>query len=75
MVALPFYHVTLRTSKPKSRKYPKVLVTAGDHLRKRRLDLGLEQHFVASLLQVCTSCNCLTLGDRFGQRIIPKELD
>jgi transcriptional regulator with XRE-family HTH domain len=55
MVALPFCHVTLRGQKPKSAKYPKAVVTAGDHLRKRRLDLGLEQRVVASILQVGTS--------------------
>jgi transcriptional regulator with XRE-family HTH domain len=55
MVALPFCHVTLKTSKPKSSKYPKILVTLGDHLRKKRLDLGLAQRVVASILRVSTS--------------------
>jgi transcriptional regulator with XRE-family HTH domain len=55
IVALPFCHVSLKTSKPKSRKYPTFLATAGDDLRKKRLDLGLEQRAVASLLRVSTS--------------------
>ena len=43
MGALPFIHISLRASKPKSSEYPKELKTLGDHLRKRRLDLKLLQ--------------------------------
>ena len=39
--------MTLRASKPLPRSYPQALVTIGDHLRKRRLDLGLLQREVA----------------------------
>ena len=36
--------------------YPKILITLGDHLRKKRLDLKLEQKDVAKLLNIsaCT---------------------
>lgn len=36
--------------KPKLKEIPKVLVTIGDHIRKRRLELGLLQKDVAALL-------------------------
>ncbi len=39
---MPFCHVTLRGQKPLSPAYPRELRTLGDHLRKRRLDLGLQ---------------------------------
>ena len=59
MVALPFCHVRLTARKPLSPAYPRVLRTLGDHLRKRRLDLGLLQRHVAEQLQVqqMTLCN------------------
>jgi len=47
---LPFCH-TLTTCTPK-RGYPKQLNHLGDHLRKRRLDLGLTQQEVATQLGV-----------------------
>jgi len=37
---------------PLPRSYPQVLTTIGDHLRKRRLDLGLLQREVAERLGV-----------------------
>ena len=40
--------------KPLSGAYPKHLVTLGDHLRKRRLDLNLFQKDVAAMLGVDT---------------------
>lgn len=53
--ALPFCHVSLAASRPPSRAYPKELKTLGDHLRKRRLDLGLLQKDVARRLGVDTA--------------------
>jgi transcriptional regulator with XRE-family HTH domain len=41
--------------RPKSPNYPKELVTLGDHIRSRRLDLGLEQGAVASQIGVSTA--------------------
>ncbi len=56
-VALPFGMVTLNTQKPS--KIPKILKTIGDHIKKRRLELGLFQMEVASILGVdeCTITN------------------
>jgi transcriptional regulator with XRE-family HTH domain len=57
--ALPFCHLRLSTQKPKSSVYPKELKTLGDHIRRRRLDLGLLQRQVAQLISVdvMTICN------------------
>jgi transcriptional regulator with XRE-family HTH domain len=44
--------LTLKTQKPKSLKYSKQLNTLGDHIRKRRLDLGLFQRQVAEQIGV-----------------------
>jgi transcriptional regulator with XRE-family HTH domain len=52
---LPICHVTLSATKPRDRAYPPVLKTIGDHLRKRRLDLGLLQREVADQIGV-TNC-------------------
>ena len=45
--------------KPKSSKYPKTLITIGDHIRKKRLDSKLLQQDVARLIGVteCTVTN------------------
>ena len=51
-VALPFCHVRLTARKPSPAAYPKEMKTLGDHLRKRRLDLGLLQREVADRLGV-----------------------
>jgi transcriptional regulator with XRE-family HTH domain len=37
---LPFCHLRLKAAKPQNPAYPKKLKTIGDHIRKRRLDLG-----------------------------------
>lgn len=52
---MPFCHVTLSATKTKDRAYPATLETIGDHLRKRRLDLGLLQKEVAKEIGV-TAC-------------------
>jgi DNA-binding XRE family transcriptional regulator len=44
--------VTLKAPKPASPKYPKELKSLGDHIRKRRLDLGLFQKQVAEQIGV-----------------------
>jgi len=44
--------VALKVKKLKSPKYPKKLETLGDHIRKRRLDLGLFQKEVAEKIGV-----------------------
>jgi transcriptional regulator with XRE-family HTH domain len=55
---LPFCHVRLSAPKPQQKAYPKQLKTLGDHLRKRRLDLGLLQKEVAEQLGVDTASIC-----------------
>jgi transcriptional regulator with XRE-family HTH domain len=44
--------VTLKAKRPVSPAYPKFLITLGDHLRKRRLDLSLRQKDVSQRLGV-----------------------
>jgi site-specific DNA recombinase len=50
--ALPFYHQKLSASKPISSEYPSELNTISDHIRKRRLELGLYQRDVARIVGV-----------------------
>lgn len=47
--------VTLHARKPASSAYPKELKTLGDHLRKRRLELGLLQADVAKKFGASTA--------------------
>ena len=49
---MPFCHLRRVAAKPQSQAYPQQLVTIGDHLRKRRLDLELFQKQVAEQLGV-----------------------
>jgi transcriptional regulator with XRE-family HTH domain len=55
MVALHFCDVTLTTKKLPNPAYPKQLITLGDHIRKRRLDLGMHQKDVAARVNATTS--------------------
>jgi len=55
MVALPCCYLTLKTGKPRNPAYPEDLKTLGDHIRKRRLDLGLHQKDVAAIVNATTS--------------------
>jgi DNA-binding XRE family transcriptional regulator len=50
--SLPSYHIRLEAAKPPPAEYPRELRTLGNHLRKRRLDLGLLQREVAEQLGV-----------------------
>ena len=56
---MPFCHAHLKGPRPLPRSYPQVLATIRDHLRKRRLDLGLLQREVAERLGAdpCTITN------------------
>ena len=49
---MPFCHIRLTARKPPPALYPRELRTLGDHLRKRRLDLGLLQGEIAEQLDV-----------------------
>lgn len=51
-VALPFCSIRLIGRKPLPAAYPQQLKTPGDHLRKRRLDLGILQKDVAQQIGV-----------------------
>lgn len=50
--ALPFCHSTLTASRPRISAYSRELKTLGDHIRKKRLDLGLLEKEVAQRLGV-----------------------
>jgi DNA-binding transcriptional regulator YiaG len=64
---LPFCHAELRATKPKPSHYPKRLNTLGDHLRSRRLDLGLFQSKVAEHIGVDTT----TIHNWEGNKSVP----
>ena len=53
--SLPFCYLTLSAKRPPEKAYPKTLLSLGDHLRKRRLDLGLFQKDVAGAIGVDTT--------------------
>jgi DNA-binding XRE family transcriptional regulator len=55
---LPFCHLALKAKKPKPAGYPKALNTLGDRLRARRLDLGLYQKDVATIIGVSEDTIC-----------------
>ncbi|MHB9024744.1 MAG: helix-turn-helix domain-containing protein [Armatimonadota bacterium] len=49
---MPFCNFALHASNPDTQGYPLELKTLGDHLKKKRLDLGLVQTEVANILGV-----------------------
>jgi transcriptional regulator with XRE-family HTH domain len=51
MPALPFTKAKLRAVRPKPAGYPESLKTLGDHIRARRIDLGLLQKDLADRLR------------------------
>ena len=55
MVALPIGKMELKCGKPKSYDYPADPKTVGDHVRRRRLDLGQVQADVAKKIGVTES--------------------
>jgi len=71
---LPFCQVSLKAKKPLPKAYPKELKTLGDHLRKKRLELGLLQKDVAKILGVSqdTIYNWENNRTSPGFRSIPK---
>lgn len=54
IVSLPICNIQLKAKKPINKAYPKELITYGDHLRKKRLDLNLSQPQVAKIINVTT---------------------
>jgi transcriptional regulator with XRE-family HTH domain len=75
MAALPFGKLRLTAKKPLNSLYPQTLTTLGDHIRKRRLDLGLGQKALSIRLGVDQSSitnwelNQRAPGIRFYPRI------
>ncbi len=49
----PLYTLVLSRPKELPKSYPVTLVTIGDHIRKKRIDLGLFQRQVAEIIGVC----------------------
>ncbi|MBI1951143.1 MAG: helix-turn-helix transcriptional regulator [Acidobacteria bacterium] len=60
---MPFCHVTLRGQKPRPPRYPEVPKTLGDHLRRRRLDLGISQRELAERLGVSKTGTVMLVDD------------
>ena len=58
-VELPFCHLAFEGERPLPSAYPEEMTTIGDHIRKRRLDLGLLQKQVSGCIgvNVCTVTN------------------
>ncbi|MDD5695257.1 MAG: helix-turn-helix transcriptional regulator [Bacteroidales bacterium] len=52
MDSLPICQIVLSCKKTNRKPYPKELLSYGDHLRKRRLDLDLSQPRVAKIINV-----------------------
>jgi transcriptional regulator with XRE-family HTH domain len=61
--------LTLLAKRPLNSAYPKSLVTLGDHLRRRRLDLGLLQKDVAVTIGVDTMTVCNWEKNRGGPEL------
>jgi DNA-binding transcriptional regulator YiaG len=56
--AFPFSRYQGKTQKPHPQGYPADPKTIGEHIRKRRMDVGLYQTDVARLLKVTEDCVC-----------------
>jgi transcriptional regulator with XRE-family HTH domain len=74
---LPCCRWTLRAQRPLPSAYPKEINTLGDHIRKRRLDLGLLQREVADRIGVNkdTIYNWETNRTEPEVRLIPHIID
>ena len=75
-VSFPFCHVTLRAQKPLAPEYPRELKTLGDHIRRRRLDLGLLQRDVGNIIGVAQGTVMVWEGNRrpIAPRLVPDVL-
>jgi len=69
--------VRLSAKKPKSEAYPAVLRTYGDHIRAKRLDLGLLQMHVAEEIGVdeCSIYNWESNRVAPSLRLIPRIIE
>jgi len=77
MVALPCCHVTLSGNRRDRQVRPAVLERIGDHVRERRLDLGLEKKQLATQLGVdeTTVHNWEDKGVIPAIRLMPRIID
>ncbi|MFI5364073.1 MAG: helix-turn-helix domain-containing protein [Candidatus Binatia bacterium] len=75
--ALPFCQVRLSARKPERPAYPKELKTLGNHIRRRRLDLGLLQREVAQQVGVDVNsvCHWETGHSRPKVYLMPRIID
>jgi len=74
---LPFCHFTLKAQKTLPEAYPLELVTIGDHLRKKRLDLKLFQKDVAKIIG-CDECSIWNWENNYNipvLKFIPRIID
>lgn len=53
---VPLLQFRIQASKPKPYGYPQEIKTIGEHIRARRMNLGLLQKEVAIIINVSTSC-------------------
>ena len=74
MVALPICQITLNAQKPLKKPYPDSLVTIGDHIRQKRLDMNLLQSEVAKQIGVSEDTICYWENNRSNPKVhlIPK---
>jgi transcriptional regulator with XRE-family HTH domain len=77
MDALPFCKIILMGKRPKPREYPKQLNTLGDHIRARRLDLGMLQAEVADRIGITEIMLCHWEKQRYrpSTRFLPKIIN
>jgi DNA-binding XRE family transcriptional regulator len=70
-VALLFCRVRLTGRKPKDKAYPTEIKTIGDAIRKKRLDLGLNQKEVAKIIG-CNAASVLNWEKGYNEPTINK---
>lgn len=68
MGSSPICKITLKAKKPCHKPYPKELISYGDHIKKKRLDLNLLQREVAVIMNVSED----TITGWENGRCIPK---
>ena len=61
---MPFCKTELKVPRPPSSDYPTALNTLGDHIRKKRLDLGMLQKDVAKIIGTSTDTICYWENNR-----------
>jgi hypothetical protein len=67
MVALPFCNLRLKAEKPRCKTDPQKVLTHGDAIQKRRMDLGLRQKDVALII----GCDTDTITN--GRRVVARQ--